>query len=906
MTTDSDEEEESTIEFERIVSSPEKRQLVIAAAGSGKTYLLIHTLAERIKRGLIDPLKEKVIVFTFTNSAADELFVRLSELLRTYNLQQVANYIYIGTIHGWCNNFLSDNGTLSNTKVIDELEQAQIVQRIYPMIGLSELYQENNQFAKMEQFLRDLEFFYNESLEITNEIIPDKVRQAIRNYISFLEKQRLMDFGYVIRESTSTISKRHSEEIIHLYVDEYQDVNPAQVKLIQAIVSSNKNSRLLAVGDPRQAIYQWRGGDVNRLLSFEDDFPDTEIHQRNVNRRSRSGIINFANLVASKMNLGSKVEVRDMVVSEARRDSASSVLNDNESFTHERRIVELVKRLQKNGTRLNDIAVLYRSVISHAEELMNEFGRANIPYHSQNRNRGPDFVRDFMGALIYLIEIAHSDEEPANHQELEEQNERIGISLDTISEFTNEKDRMKLHLAVAALHNNMHSNRARSLNEEYNFRGQLFEFCERTGFRIEPQQTELQEGFSAVTQIMKSIEEAYRRRFLAGYDSRPPACEVFLHNVKWQLNQQIERWTETGMQLTSNVGVSISTVHAAKGLEWPVVIIPLAWKNLFPLRRSNHGTSFPDSVAARYGTTIEDERRLWYVATTRARDRLYIFSASDGNHKPSEFTHIEESGPLDSVLVGAISQFKEDQLSTIEPHNRPFYIRIGVSDLLLLLECKYQFHLRKVSGIDVPVGEELGAGNIIHKAIQRMAAGDSQKGLDDIVDEEVYLPLAERNIEKIMKRSITANVNKLLDSKILKSVDSTEYRFEIGFDGIIVTGIVDATRKVGDSLDVFDWKYSIKEKFLQRYGNQLKIYAYALRMLGMKVSRAYIYDLKEGTLHGVNVSELEADEAIERAKAAFHILSNDGPIPEPSALTCSLCDVSSICPVAMFSSSKKR
>ena len=182
---------------------------------------------------------------------------------------------------------------------------------------------------------------------------------------------------------------------------------------------------------------------------------------------------------------------------------------------------------------------------------------------------------------------------------------------------------------------------------------------------------------------MRAIEEAYRRRFSAKYNARSSPVDVFTNNLRWQLSKQIERWTEVGMSTRRTDAVTISTVHAAKGLEWPVVILPFAWEDRFPRRPEGHRSSFPDNIAQRYGTSIEDERRLWYVAITRARDRLYIFTGNE-RKRPSRFADKR----LIKILLkqsGNVSVSSDSNLAEIEDFTRPYHQNYS---LLLSQSCR--------------------------------------------------------------------------------------------------------------------------------------------------------------------------------------------------------------------------
>lgn len=884
-------------EFDRtvdaIMSSRRQAQLVVAAAGSGKTKLLVDVLTKRIAQGLTDPEKQNVIVFTFTNNAADELVVRLSMALEPLG-KDIMSKIFVGTIHGWCNDYLTDTGVLANTKVVDELEQAQTVQRVFALLHLGQLYAGKNQFVKIDQFLADLELFYNEGLDIQDRKVPTNVRSAVENYSTFMRSQRLLDFGSLIREAISRLQENGMDRQFDIYIDEYQDVNPAQVQLLRSMLSA-EGSMMLAVADPRQAIYQWRGSDVERTLAFSSDFKDSQIHEITINHRSRTGIVGYANLTAREMDFAESAGIQDMQVSVSRQDKGISVVLDENTMPNESGVADLIERLLKQGTRPGDIAVLMRSVLHHGQPIMDALDHAGVPYYSPNRNAGTAFVNGFILSIIDLISIIHEKPNPPSQIEEQELRERIANDLDGIAKYSREKNKVKIHSEIGKWYKELTKDGKTPQNERYNFRKQFFDFCKVVGMELDPSDSTTQEGFSAVTQIMRAIEEAYRRRFLSGYHIRDGPVEVFTHNLSWQLEHELERWTEIGMTPTRTDAVTISTVHAAKGLEWPVVIIPYAWEGRFPTRSSSHGTSFSDRVAKRYGTTVEDERRLWYVAITRPRDRLYVF-CGDGKRTISQFVHPEAFG-RGIVGLSASSTARKSELSVVDTYAEPNYLHLGVSDMLLLLECPYHFFLRRVIGVDVPVGEQLGAGNIAHRVIQRVVE-EGTSDIDDIVREEVYLPLSEVQRELKTKQSVKSRVKRLVSTGILDNVDRTEYRFSFRQDQMVVSGIVDATIKSAKNLTLVDWKFTVHKEYKHRYERQLQTYAFGLRSVGTTVADAILYDLSQkGRLAevSIDVGEKIARAVVEGASTAYIQLSK-GPFTTPGKVACAACDVSQVCP----------
>ncbi|MFQ6060258.1 MAG: 3'-5' exonuclease, partial [Thermoplasmata archaeon] len=675
-------------------------------------------------------------------------------------------------------------------------------------------------------------------------------------------------------------------------------------------VGKHPESSLFAVGDPRQSIYQWRGGDVSRILKFTQDFPQTECFNLSVNHRSRTGIVRFANIVAADMAFDSDFESEDMEPSPERSDARVSVLNDISSNDHEARVVQTITKLHSDGVDYSSMAILLRSVIYHGQNLMQMLDDEGVPYFSPNRNSGTALVEELMLSVIQLIRIMSEDPISRSREEEEELIEEIGKHLANIEKYCGEKDTGSIHLAVSdwleRLSNPVlvegRDHQAVYANEAYNFRRQFFDFCDSVDFRIQPDEIELQEGFSAITQIMRAVEEVYRRRFQGLGYVRPSPVEVLTRNIAWQLSHQIERWTEVGMDFTRQDRLVLSTVHAAKGLQWPVVFAPFLWTGTFPLNERGHDTSFDDEVASRYGTAREDEKRLWYVAATRARDRLYLFSGCDENQHPSPFTHQDKLSEHTDVIATITSQQDADvvELSNVVSHSEETYSHVGVSDLLLLLECPYHFHLRCTKGVNVPVGEELGAGDILHKVIERISLSETLPSVDDILNEEVYLPLAEFSLQEKVKKSIKKKVNRLVESGILEDVDHAEYPFTLGIHNLVVSGIVDATRLIGEGLEIIDWKSSVHPEFLHRYENQVMIYAHALRTLGLDVVSGMIYDLSKDDVRqsaiNVDVSEASVKTLMERLEQEVGALLEAAPSPKPSENVCRICDVKEVCP----------
>jgi superfamily I DNA/RNA helicase len=229
--------------------------------------------------------------------------------------------------------------------------------------------------------------------------------------------------------------------------------------------------------------------------------------------------------------------------------------------------------------------------------------------------------------------------------------------------------------------------------EAYDIRGRVYDLLDRCDIRIAPDDPNLMVGLGIASQIIRSVEEIHRRR-IAGQARRTPrgvVSEVY--------HALVRRQRDFGESIPSEDvgdGILITTGHQANGLEWPVVIIPMLATRRFPVNPSPHGTSFPDEIAARYGTSLEDERRLFYVANTRAKERLFLLDPAsvDARRRSVFLTNLATDGVLKPTHIDAIPASvwhiskKDMEPGGVAP------LSIGLSDLLLYVECPFQFGLR--------------------------------------------------------------------------------------------------------------------------------------------------------------------------------------------------------------------
>ncbi len=329
----------------------------------------------------------------------------------------------------------------------------------------------------------------------------------------------------------------------------------------------------------------------------------------------------------------------------------------------------------------------------------------------------------------------------------------------------------------------------------------------------------------------------------------------------------------------------------------------------FPVRARRHETSFPDEIAYRYGTSIEDERRLFYVASTRSRERLFLLDSSLSQpNKRSIF--LTEQQTLENTCITSILGIdskvwkicSEDLKETDPPP-----LRIGLSDLLLYLECPYQYGLRRTTAIQPSVGEELGYGLGLHELINRRLDDGVEWQSDTLnhqIEKYVNLPYMSEQGENNSRKAIGKHMSKLEKLGMFLMDVKSEINIELVLNNGIIHGIIDCVQINSDkTLSIKDWKTNIHDHLLHRYERQIQFYTYALRNQGDTVSTAEIIDISKSakqndiSRHIVDISEETVSKLIYTLGEALNGITAGSYLPNPNSISCSCCDINKICAV---------
>jgi len=864
---------------------------ILAAAGSGKTRTLVHLVAADLAAGMPP---ESIVAFTFTEKAAEELLARIHALVAKQLPDVDLGGIYIGTIHAWCLKYLLDQSDYYNISSVDELHLDALVSRLYDTLDLAKTY--GLPYPKaIPNFLADIEIFYNEHLPLKG--IPAAIRPSVEGFLDVLAKNRLMTFGGMIRAATEHLTAHGPlADLKAVYVDEYQDVNPAQVALVKAMVPAN--AKVVAVGDDLQCIYQWRGSDVTRILDFTKEFPDASVHRLPTNYRSRPIIVDIANHIAEKIALRDP-EKKMLPGRDPSKCNPVHWLSVDGEVEQANAVADIVERFAADGVPWNRMAVLLRSVNGAGQPFVDAFTSRGIPVICPTLSRGGAFINEVTVPVLDWLRKEH----PTPHNELEEK--EAEAAADAL--WTSVKPWIDLPDAETTFWQALAEWQAAldaKKSEAYDLRGRFYDLLNRCSIRVTADDSSMMVGLGIASQIIRSVEEIHRRR-IAGHTRRTPRGVV--SEVYYALIRRQKDFGESIPVEQVGDGVLVSTVHQAKGLEWPIVILPMLANRRFPLSPSPHGTSFPDAIAVRYGTSLEDERRLFYVAATRAKERLFLIDPMKNNEKRRStfLADLAAQGLKRTASIAAIDpatwhlSAKDMEMGGSPP------LSIGLSDLLLYMECPFQYGLRRIVGVEPSIGDELGYGQSLHELIQRrLEAGKpwTAAELSAQAAKHVFLPYMSESGEAKSRKSIEGRIRQLEKLGLMTKDVETEIAVEVVLDGGIVSGIIDLVHVNTDkSLHVRDWKSSVHDEFFDRYERQMQFYAHALREEGRAVADADIVDIAASAEAGkvitrsVNITDKATKTVVSQLTNGLQRIALGEFPAQPSKHACGMCDMCRIC-----------
>ena len=588
--------------------------MVIAGAGSGKTRVLTNRIAYLIAEKNI--IESNILAITFTNKAAKEMKERIYSLVG-----ETSKYIWINTFHSMCVRILRQHiellGYNKNFTILDTSEQKSIIKNIVKNLNLSEDSYQPANILKIISNAKNNMTTVKAMREQSRFGFMKNVAEIYAHYQNYLKKNSVLDFDDLMLKTITLFVKFpevlaiYQNKFEYIHVDEYQDTNLIQYKLIRLLSAVHKN--VCVVGDDDQSIYSWRGACSDNIINFEKDFDNVELIFLDQNYRSNSTILDAANSVI-KNNTDRKDKALWSENKGGGKISVYAASNDKDETDD---IAKKILDLKKQGVSYKDIAILYRANYL-SRQMENSCLTFRIPYKliGSLKFLQRQEVRDL---LAYLNVIVNRSDEFSLRRIINVPKRGIGASsMDKIDNYATNYD-LTLFDALKKIED---IGVSKKIVTNVKLLTNLIEkYSDADKYSID----ELIIGIykdSGYENMLKESNDAYAESRIENISELVSSAKQFS-----SMNDSLIDFISE-MSLTSDAddenqedSVVLSTIHAAKGLEYKVVFIMGLEENLFPSIRDAESSADEKNK-------MEEERRLAYVAITRAKERLFMSYAN--------------------------------------------------------------------------------------------------------------------------------------------------------------------------------------------------------------------------------------------------------------------------------------
>lgn len=906
------------------IGTVDRNLLIVACAGSGKTEVISRRIAELLSRPGVEP--KHIVAFTFTEKAAGELKERVHARIKAQHGPDVHGLaeMYIGTMHGYALDLLHGHVPEAfKYNVLNDVQTRLIIDKNSKKSGLTTTQHIVKGEAKLlRRYIHSR--LYQQAMSILREddvdlngLRPD-VREGLDKYQQLLADHYYFDYTGILHnavvllesddeEGTSILNlRRHVRDTIrYVVVDEYQDTNPVQERLIQGLTQFGAN--LCVVGDDDQTIYQWRGSAVNNILTLEERYKDVKRVTLNENFRSSPAIVELARSVVDRIPDERRLP-KDMVAAGhqkfERGDLLAVELPDPQQ--EGRWIAERIEKLrgvpfrdrddaQPRGLSWSDFAVLFRSVKADGGPLVEELRSRGIPYVIKGLTKLFETPEVKAACALFQYATAQIDAQAVVDAW---QTANLGLTA------------ARLRSAIRVLDKAMMWDASRPWDAT-TLQGTFLDFLEAAELREEI----VPNGRGELVYYNLGRFSTAIGDFEAIHLTSTPQ-DRFVGFANWVQYQAPDYYEEsdgdTGYAQPD--AVVIATVHQSKGMQWPAVFLPALRRNTFPSRKAGGTNVFhiieqnlvPD--ADRYRGTEHDERRLFYVAATRAQKFLALSFAPNGKTTGKQSSvFFTEASRVSTVLTREIEPATAERLEPTPRRGTPDVV-MSFSDLKYLFECPYSFKLRLLYGFDSPLQKELGYGKSLHDAMaeihKRAIEGDiaTPAEAEDLVDRHLNLPFANKAAYDQLRPAAIASVTRYLreNTANLHQTTYSEQPVEIhAAPGVTVNGRVDLIKRLDtDETSIIDFKSTERAQREDLTRDQLHLYALGYQELtGHNADLVEVLNLdKAGKSTREVVDPVHMTDLAQRVTRAGEALrTNRLPRIPRWCESCAACDHAGIC-----------
>lgn len=920
---------------------PASEILCLACAGSGKSRTLAYRIARLIAQGA-DP--KTIVAFTFTEKAAESIKRRVAEALSSTELDPtILGALFIGTIHGYCQNVLGQiDARYRQYDVLDTNRFKLYLISRWPTLNLAQIQArltaqsagQSTQYFKTIKKVSDAWSTLNdEMIDMQDVISSDPVLgDVLRQIGDGLDRDQYIDFSLMVRRVVDAINTRHSSvdaitQVRHLMVDEYQDVNPAQEALIRAIHPFLRT--LFVVGDDDQSIYAWRGADVHNILTFQTRYPQCSLRTLSHNFRSTEAIVQTsAQFAAAELGATRISKSPTAVTGESPRDFrvVRFTNRQEEAAWVSRQIRALLGTSYKErdgrvrGLTPGDFAILMRSTRqpeSTGEPRHTAFTdalqQAGIPYSLESG--GSVFDRPQVAALRDTFELLRN-QSPSR--------ETVStLFTTTILQAFPMADFDALTQTLAEWGRLIHSPSGGARRRVF---PQMLVYQLLEAFHLADSHFDegTMQDIGMFSRMIQDVETVY-----LSIDSATRFREIlnFLQNVA---ETGYDRGTDDVVRQPD--AVSVSTVHKVKGLEFPVVFIVDVEGQRFPKRNQRYDGLLPNTVIGpalsrgAYQSTPDEEARLFYTALTRAERYLYVTSsqwlpngqrAAQQSRFALRLVHPDISNDPDGIPAGLTHSVPRQRVDeSIVPTT--------FSEIRYFLACPYNYKLRKTFGFSPAIREMFGFGQTVHTGIEKLHElfPNSPPSIEDVrnvVDDIFHLKHVPQSRDPVNRpggyERAKAAATEMTENYVQQYSDDfvrlrqIEARFEIPVAHAVITGAIDLVLRMDEEGDILD--ATVVDFKAMEGGNdpeqnpklewtdlalQVQLYAKAAtEVLGESTKTGSVHLLKDNQRVEVPVSPQALEAAIKNVEwAVDRIIDEDYPM-RPETEKCASCDFRLIC-----------
>lgn len=590
-------------------------QIIVAGAGSGKTKVLTYKIAHLIKKGF-EP--ETILALTFTNKAADEMKERIKELIG-----KKADSLWMGTFHSIFAKILRIEAKhvnyQSNFSIYDTIDSLSLVQNIITDFNLDIEALTPNSVRHRISYLKNHMIMPAEYRKhYVKSFLEEKTADIYTEYQKRLVEYNAMDFDDLLLKpielfnNSSHIHSKYKKKFDYLLVDEFQDTNKAQYELLKLLVTREGN--ISVVGDDAQSIYSWRGANLGNMFDFQKDFPKHKVFKLEQNYRSTKMILKAADSIIKK----NKDQLDKTLWTENAEGEPIQIVKCSDEKDEAAQIAKFIKNeMTRKKISFNNFAILYRTN-AQSRALEDAFRREKIPYTIIG---GTEFYKrkEVKDVIAYLRVISNQRDEESLLRIMNFPQRGIGLTTITRMMAFADKHNLTLFDTMARVFEVIDIKERIQKNVK-GFKVLLDKYIE---LKDKLSVGELTRALVDELGILRIFKEDNTPESMSRYENISELLGSLTDFSNQHNNATLEEFLQD-VSLISDIdtyeekknAVTLLTVHSAKGLEWPIVFVSGCEEDIFPL--SNKFST---------DATVEEERRLFYVALTRAQQKAYVLHA---------------------------------------------------------------------------------------------------------------------------------------------------------------------------------------------------------------------------------------------------------------------------------------